>query len=130
MWNRLLLDPAKQHDDLRLIRRAMRQRWEISAEMRDLIAGRLVGILQDGDDAIALKAIAEIRQMESQNQKDEHSKAVQALEQLHDQLASILDRATVGGAIVDAGGDAQPHGNGQPAERTQQGRAEEAGPAE
>lgn len=35
---------------------------------------RLKAIVTEGDDEIALKAIAEARHMESQNQKDEHKK--------------------------------------------------------
>lgn len=70
---RLFLDPAKQHDDLRLLRRAIKKRWEIPDEFRDIIVGRLRDIIETGtDDDIALKAIAEARHLEAQNQKDEH----------------------------------------------------------
>ena len=69
---RLFLDPAKQHDDLRLLRRAIKKRWEIPEELRSVIVGRLRDIIESGDDEIALKAIAEARHLESQNQKDEH----------------------------------------------------------
>lgn len=69
---RLFLDPCKQHDDLRLLRRAINKRWPIPEEFRGLIVGRLKTIITDGSDEIALKAIAQIRQLELQNQKDDH----------------------------------------------------------
>jgi hypothetical protein len=69
---RLFLDPAKQHDDLRLLRRAINKRWPIPEEFRGLIVGRLKTIITDGSDEIALKAIAQVRQLELQNQKDDH----------------------------------------------------------
>jgi stalled ribosome rescue protein Dom34 len=68
----LFIDPAKQHDDLRLLRRAIKKRWEIPAEFRDVVVGRLRDLIEDGDPEIALKAIAEVRHLESQNQRDEH----------------------------------------------------------
>ena len=69
---RLFLDPAKQHDDLRLLRRAIKKRWQIPDEFRDVIVGRLRDIIIEADEEIALKAIAEVRHLEAQNQKDEH----------------------------------------------------------
>jgi stalled ribosome rescue protein Dom34 len=68
----LFIDPAKQHDDLRLLRRAIKKRWEIPAEFRDVVVGRLRDLIEEGDPEIALKAIAEVRHLESQNQRDEH----------------------------------------------------------
>jgi hypothetical protein len=68
----LFIDPAKQHDDLRLLRRAIKKRWEIPAEFRDVVVGRLRDLIEDGDPEIALKAIAEVRHLESQNQRDDH----------------------------------------------------------
>lgn len=69
---RLFLDPAKQHDDLRLLRYAIKKRWEIPEAFRGLIVDRLRHVIENGDDDIALKAIAETRHLEAQNQKDEH----------------------------------------------------------
>jgi hypothetical protein len=69
---RLFLDPSKQHDDMRLLRRAINKRWDIPDEFKGLIVGRLKTIITQGSDEIALKAIAEIRHLELQNQKDEH----------------------------------------------------------
>jgi hypothetical protein len=69
---RLFLDPAKQHDDLRLLRRAIKKRWQIPDEFRDVIVGRLRDIIVEADEEVALKAIAEVRHLEAQNQKDEH----------------------------------------------------------
>ena len=72
---RLLLDRTKMHDDLRLLRMANKRRWDIGDDMRDVIISRLKSIVEMGDDDITLKAIAEIRHMEAQNQKDEHLEA-------------------------------------------------------
>jgi hypothetical protein len=103
MWNQLLVDPAKRHDDLRLIRRAMRQRWEIPDRTRALIMERLAEILEHGADDIALKAVAEIRHMEAQNQKDEHKIADYAIQQRHARVDAIARELGVDpGLIVDA----------------------------
>jgi hypothetical protein len=90
---RLFLDPAKKHDDLRLLRRAIKKRWEIPPEFRDIIVGRLREIIEGDDDEIALKAIAEARHLEAQNQKDEH-KLVDV--HLH---AKITELAEIAGEI-------------------------------
>lgn len=70
----MLLDREKFHDDLRLLHMAIRQRWEIDDDFKAIAMARLKAIVTEGDDEIALKAIAEARHMESQNQKDEHKK--------------------------------------------------------
>ena len=57
---------------MRLLRRAINKRWDIPDEFKGLIVGRLKTIITQGSDEIALKAIAEIRHLELQNQKDEH----------------------------------------------------------
>lgn len=48
---RLLLDNEKAHDDLRLLRRAIKKRWDIPEEFRGIIVGRLREIIEGGDDA-------------------------------------------------------------------------------
>lgn len=102
-----MLDPAKQHDDLRLLRMAVRKRWEIPEEFRSIAIDRLRAIVEEGDDEIALKAIAEARHMESQNQKDEH-KLVDVRTQLeHDRLDAIAAELGVDpSVVVDAEGSA------------------------
>ena len=87
-WGRLLLDPAKVHDDLRLLHMAIRQRWEISEDFKAVAVSRLKSILETGDDDIAMKAIAEARHMESQNQKDEHKQ----LDEFAQRVLSIAAR--------------------------------------
>jgi hypothetical protein len=86
---RLLLDPAKWNDDLRLLRMANRQRWKIDDDFKDVAMARLKTIVMDGDDEIALKAIAEARHMESQNQKDEHKVVDVNVQTRHDRLDAI-----------------------------------------
>jgi hypothetical protein len=102
----LLLDPAKQHDDLRLIRRAMKQRWEIPDTTRKLILDRITAIVTDGTDDLALKAIAEIRHMEAQNQKDEHKFAELKIQQHNTRMDDIAAELGIDPRIViDAAGD-------------------------
>lgn len=72
-WGRLFLDPAKYHDDLRLLRRAIRLRWDITNEFKQVCLARLQKIIEHGEsDGLAIEAIAEGRQLMAQNQKDEH----------------------------------------------------------
>ena len=113
---RLFLDPAKQHDDLRLLRRAIKKRWEIPAEFRDVVVGRLRDLIEDGDPEIALKAIAEVRHLESQNQRDDHKVVDVSIAAGNFELDAIAadlgieigaieaaDRAATGGAIATQG---------------------------
>jgi hypothetical protein len=115
---RLFLDPAKQHDDLRLLRQAIKKRWEIPAEFREIIVGRLRDIVADGDDDIALKAISEIRQLESQNQKDEHKVLDVSISARNDELDAIAADLGVEIGIIEAasrqteGGIARTESNG------------------
>lgn len=134
MWNRLLEDPAKRHDDLRLIRRAMRQRWEIPDRTRALIMDRLTEILEHGDDDIALKAVSEIRHMEAQNQKDDHKLADYAIQRQHARLDAIadelgVDRHLIVDATTSSGGSVESTARtpAQPKpKRAQQGRRKKA----
>lgn len=71
---RLLADGPKLHDDLRLLGRAMRERWPIDDDFKQQIIDRVRSIVAfNPDDEIALKAVAQVRGMEAQNQKDEHA---------------------------------------------------------
>jgi hypothetical protein len=109
----LFIDPAKQHDDLRLLRRAIKKRWEIPAEFRDVVVGRLRDLIEEGDPEIALKAIAEVRHLESQNQRDDHKvvdvsiaagnfelDAIAADLGIEIGLVEAADRAATGGSIA------------------------------
>ena len=101
--NRLLLDESKQHDDLRLIHRAMKQRWEIPNATRKLVMERITSIIEHGADDIALKAIGEIRQMEAQNQKDEHKVVDIGLQLKDDDVVAIAAELGIdAGVIIDA----------------------------
>ena len=52
----------------------MRERWPIDDEFKEMIVARVRNIVQfNPDDDVALKAVAQVRGMEAQNQKDEHA---------------------------------------------------------
>jgi hypothetical protein len=108
---RLFLDPAKKHDDLRLLRRAIKKRWEIPPEFREIIVGRLREIIEGDDDEIALKAIAEARHLEAQNQKDEH-KLVDV--HLHAKITELAEIAGEIGVDIDIVEDAERSREGRP----------------
>jgi hypothetical protein len=99
---RLFLDPAKQHDDLRLLRYAIKKRWEIPEEFRGVIVGRLREIVEHGDDEIALKAIAEARQIEAQNQKDEHKIVDVSISNRHAELDAIAADLGLDVGLIEA----------------------------
>ena len=68
-----LLDKSKTHDDLRLLQMSIKKRWDIQEDFRSVIIERLRKLIETGlDDELALKAITQVRLLESQNQKDEH----------------------------------------------------------
>ena len=101
----MFLDPARQHDDLRLLRRAIKKRWEIPEEFRGIVVDRLKSIICGHDEELALKAIAEVRHLESQNQKDEHKVLDVRVATRHDELDAIAaDLGLEVGAIEDATG--------------------------
>ena len=108
MCKQLFLDRSKLHDDLRLLGKALKQRWDIPEDFRQVIMSRLRDMVENSpDDEIVLKAIVQVRNMESQNQKDEHNKAVLALESLSNRISDLASR-TGPAVIVDqsAGGTA------------------------
>jgi hypothetical protein len=104
---RLFLDREKMHDDLRLLRMANKRRWDIDDDMREVIISRLRAVVETGNDDIALKAIAEIRHMESQNQKDEHLEANEFRTRL---LEYAARRGIAIGGIASGSGSSQGDG--------------------
>ena len=99
---RLFLDPNKTNDDLRLLRMAVRKRWDISEDFRKIALARLAMIVSTGDDDIALKAIAEVRQLESQNQKDEHKVLDVSISARNDELDAIAADLGVEIGVIEA----------------------------
>ena len=99
-WGRLLVDRSKIHDDLRLLDMAVKQRWDIGDEFREEIIRRLKTIIVEGkDDELALKAISQARQMESQNQKDEHKK----LDEFSQRVITLAGRLGIDLAAIGIG---------------------------
>jgi hypothetical protein len=96
---RFLLDREKWHDDIRLLAVSRKRRWETDESFREIIVERLRHIITEGDDEIALKAIAEAKHLESQNQRDEHK----ALDEFSNRVLELAARfgidATNGGSI-------------------------------
>ncbi len=107
-WGRLFLDPAKYHDDFRLWRRAIRQRWNIDDDFKEVSLRRLQKIIADGpSDSLAIDAIAEARLLMAQNQKDEHKVLDVRVQIRHDQLPGIAaDLGIDVGLIEDAAREA------------------------
>ena len=94
MCKDLFLDGSKFHDDLRLLGKALKQRWEIPDDVRQVIMSRLRDVIENSpDEEMVLKAIVQVRNMEGQNQKDEHNKAVAALESLSNRIADMASGA-------------------------------------
>ena len=107
--SRLLLDNKKQRDDLRLLHMAARKRWNIPDHVRQKIVERLTDIVDGEDDELSIKAIAEFRHLESQNQKDEH-KLIDVNAATRDaELSAIaadlgIDPSLIIDATIEAGG--------------------------
>lgn len=94
----ILNDRPKLHDDLRLIGRAVKQRWPIPQEKKQEILDRLFSIVTDNpDDEVAIKAIGQLRGMEQQNQKDEQT---QLLHNDRNRFLEIANRLGIG-KVVD-----------------------------
>jgi hypothetical protein len=94
---------------------------------------RLACILEAGDDDIALKAIGELRQMEAQNQRDEHKYVELKIQQQHarvDAIATelgvdpslIVDATAASGGSIEGPEDSPPQAKG----RAKQGRRKKA----
>jgi len=100
---RLFCDRAKLHDDIRLLGMAIRKRWQVSDEMKDAILQRLESVIKfSPDDEIAIKAIAQVRAMEQQNQKDEHKVVDVEIQQQHARLDAVADELGVDRAAIEA----------------------------
>lgn len=109
-----LLDKSKTHDDLRMLQMSIKKRWDIPEDFRSVIIERLRYLIETGDDdELALKAIGQVRLLESQNQKDEH-KDLDEFSNRVLQLANRLGIETGDGGISNAtegrasGGDGLP----------------------
>ena len=106
-WGRLFLDPAKHHDDLRLWEKAIKQRWNIDAEFREIAVERLRKLVESDDDELSLKAIAQVRYLVAQNQKDEHKVLDVRVQIRHHQLPGIAEDLGIEiSAIEDAAREA------------------------
>ena len=114
-----MADDPKMHDDLRLLKRARRERWEIPEEFKATIVARLMNIVETAPDDLALKAISETRSLEQQNQKDDHKFVDARIQREHDRLdeiaadlgiersliESLTGEASSGDSVVEAGGE-------------------------
>jgi len=105
---RLLLDRAKLHDDIRLLGMAIRKRWQVSDEVKDAILERLENVIKfSDDDEVAIKAIAQVRAMEQQNQKDEHAQ----IDEFRNRVLTIAQRCGIDvnllGFSSEAGGGSE-----------------------
>lgn len=103
-----MLDPSKYHDDLRLLSMAVRKRWHIDDDFREVIVARLKSVIETGDDEIALKAITEARQLEAQNQKDEHKN----LDDFSQLVLTLAAREGVDLAAIGLGDEAEGRAGG------------------
>lgn len=93
----ILDDGPKLHDDLRLVGRAVKQRWPIPEEKRVAILSRLFRIVEENpEDEVAIKAIAQLRGMEQQNQKDEQT---QLLHNDRNRFLEIATRLGIGSVV-------------------------------
>lgn len=70
----ILADDSEVRGDLKMVQTAIKQRWPITDEMRQLAAERLQGLLASPDDRTAAKAAQVLLQMDTINQRDEHHK--------------------------------------------------------
>jgi hypothetical protein len=94
---------------------------------------RLACILEAGDDDIALKAIGELRQMEAQNQRDEHKYVELKIQQQHARLDAIATELGVDPRLIVDATEASGGSVDRPAEppakakgRAKQGRRKKA----
>jgi len=79
---------------------AVKKRWEISDDFKQTIIERLKLIISEGDDEIALKAIAQANSLETQNQKDEHKN----LDELSSNIIKLATQLGIDvGSIANSG---------------------------
>lgn len=72
-----------------MIARAIENRW-LTEDLRPMAIEAIRAGLLSAKQRERQAAVDALIKMEAQNQKDEHHKAVKALEQLNNQLATIL----------------------------------------
>ena len=79
----------------------MKKQWNIPDEFKDIILERLTKIVSEGDDdEIALKAIAEVRHMNSQNQKDQHKVLDVSLQFNHARLSQVASELGIDESVI------------------------------
>lgn len=101
-WGRLFLDRERHAADIKLWRKAIRQRWNISEEFQTVALARLEKIIGNGqDDEIALKAIAELRHLMAQNQKDEHKVIDVHVQARNDELLEIASELGIEVSVIE-----------------------------
>lgn len=62
-----------RRSDRRMVARAIKRRWKVPEEMKELLLSRAMQVLQTTDDDRAIVGIGRlVVQMEGQNQADEH----------------------------------------------------------
>ena len=90
--------------ELRLINRAVRNRWDIPADEMQKTIDRVVYLRDNAlDEATQMAAVRAIVSMVGQNQKDEHKVIDVRVQTRHDELAGIAaDLGIEVGAIEDA----------------------------
>lgn len=82
----LLMDekPQRIHEDLRLLDRAIRERWPVSQERLTAITERVEKIALDNPDAeLCLKAVARLQKMIDQNRQLDPDQPARKVEHHH-----------------------------------------------
>ena len=119
----------REHSEIRLIGRAVKERWPISREQAQELV-RDMSLAAKGGDRCAVSAAKVMVAMMGQNQADEHKAIDVSIQFRNDQLSRIAAELGIDPAlIIDAqgqggGGDA---GNGSHANPPGVGPAAEAG---
>lgn len=73
---------------------AINNRWEIPAETKANVMQRMGDMLNDPEPRNQIAAAKVIVAAESQNQKDDHSEAMQLASQVNELLSQRIDAAT------------------------------------
>lgn len=90
-----------ERSELALERMAIKRRWDIPEDARAKIVARAIQFATQGDARLAMAAIKLVKEMEGQNQKDEHFTA-----DLDEFKQRVLDFLNDG--LPADGGDAGP----------------------
>lgn len=68
----MLAEKPRLHADLKLVQRALKEKWPITQEVMDRLFSRVADIaLQNPDDAVALKAVDSVLKMQAANMRAE-----------------------------------------------------------